>query len=144
MENTSSFQRNIAVTERKSYKYIHIFEYLSVKAMKETDSTLFQLHAEICRTLSNSKRLMILNSLRDGEKSVSQLAKLVNARQANISQHLAILRQRGIVTTRRQGANVYYSVANPKIIQACDLIREVLFEQLTRAKELTEKHSEKR
>jgi len=111
--------------------------------MKE-NSTLFQLHAEICRTLSNSKRLMILNSLRDGEKSVSQLAKLVNARQANVSQHLAILRQRGIVTARRQGANVYYSVVNPKIIQACDLIREVLLEQLARAKELTEKHVERR
>jgi len=87
---------------------------------------------------------MILNLLRDGEKSVSELAKLVGARQANVSQHLAVLRQRGIVTTRKQGANIYYSVANPKIIQACDMIREVLFEQLARAKELTEKYSKRR
>lgn len=112
--------------------------------MKKADSTLFQLHAEICKTLSNSTRLMILNFLRDGEKSVSELARLVGARQANISQHLAVLRQRGIVTTRKQGANIYYGVANPKIIRACDMIREVLLEQLARAKELTQKYAEKR
>lgn len=126
--------------------YISFFAYsnICVNTMKGTDSAVFQLHAEICKTLSNSTRLMILNFLRDGEKSVSELAKLVGARQANVSQHLAVLRQRGIVTTRKQGANIYYSVANPKIIHACDMIREVLFEQLARAKELTEKYAKKR
>jgi len=87
---------------------------------------------------------MILSFLRGGEKSVSELAELVGARQANVSQHLAVLRQRGIVTTRKQGANTYYSISNPKIIRACDLIREVLFEQLAKAKGLTEKYAEKR
>lgn len=112
--------------------------------MKDKDLAVFQLHAEICKTLSNSTRLMILNFLRDGEKSVSELAGLVGARQANISQHLAILRQRGIVTTRKQGTNIYYRVSNPKIIRACDMIREVLFEQLSEAKELTEKYARRR
>jgi ArsR family transcriptional regulator len=87
---------------------------------------------------------MILNLLRDGEKSVGELARLVGARQANVSQHLAVLRQSGIVTTRKQGANIYYSVANSKIIRACDLIREVLFERLAEAKKLTEKYAKKR
>jgi len=87
---------------------------------------------------------MILDCLRDGEKSVNELARLVGARQANVSQHLALMRQRGIVTIRKHGANVYYKVANPKIIQACDLIREVLFEQLAEAKILTEKYDRRR
>src|SRR3972149_2636358 len=108
---------------------------------RNIDPTVFQLHAEICKTLSNSTRLMILNSLRDGEKSVNELAELVGAQQANVSQHLAVLRQRGVVATRKHGANIYYSVANPKIIQACDMIREVLFEQLTKTRELARKYS---
>jgi len=112
--------------------------------MNGTDATVFQLHAGICKTLSNPTRLMILNFLRDGEKPVNELAEMVGARQANVSQHLAVLRQRGIVTTRKHGTNIYYSVANPKIIRACDLIREVLFEQLAQAKELTEKYAKKR
>jgi len=51
--------------------------------------------------------------------------------KANISQHLSILRQRRIVTTRRGGLNIYYKVANPKMIKACDILREVLFGQLS-------------
>lgn len=113
--------------------------------MKEkVDPKVFQLHAEICKTLSNSTRLMILNSLRDGEKSVSELAESIGVRQANISQHLAVLRQREIVTPRKQGANIYYSVANPKIINACDIIREVLMEQLVQSKELARKYVARR
>lgn len=108
------------------------------------DETVFGLHAEICKTLSNATRLMILNALRDGEKSVSELAGSVGARQANVSQHLAVLRQRGVVTTRKHGTNIYYSITNPKIIQACDLIREVLFEQLSKTRELTEGYSAER
>jgi len=111
---------------------------------EKVDPAVFQLHAEICKTLSNPTRLMILNYLRGGEKSVSELAELIGARQANISQHLAVLRQRGIVTARKQGANIYYSVANPKIIKACDIIREVLVEQLLQRKELARKYVARR
>lgn len=75
---------------------------------------------------------------------MNELAELVGARQANVSQHLAVLRQRGIVTTRKHGANIYYSVANPKIIHACDMIREVLFEQLAKTRELTKGYSAER
>ena len=56
--------------------------------------------------------------------------------QANLSQHLALMRQRGIVTTRCEGLNVFYKLSNPKIIQACDLMRQVLLEHLETAAEL--------
>jgi len=92
---------------------------------------IYQLHAELCKTLSNPTRLEILSLLRDGEKSVSALTSLTGVRQATISQHLAVLRQRTVVATRKEGANIYYRISNPKIIEACDIIREVLFEQLT-------------
>jgi ArsR family transcriptional regulator len=61
---------------------------------------------------------------------VSELAEAMRISQANLSQHLAVMRQKGIVTTRREGLNIYYGLSNPKIIKACDLMRQVLLEYL--------------
>ncbi|MDY6892984.1 MAG: metalloregulator ArsR/SmtB family transcription factor [Chloroflexota bacterium] len=91
---------------------------------------LFKLQADICKTLSYPKRLMIIHELREGELSVGQLVSNLNLSQANVSQHLAILRERGIVSARRDGTNIYYSLASPKIGEACDLVQGVLEEQL--------------
>ncbi len=91
---------------------------------------LFELHAEVCKTLSNPIRLKVINELQDGEMTVGAMAKKLGIRQAHVSQHLAVLRQRGVVKTRRDGPNIYYGISNPKIVKACGLIREVLLEQL--------------
>lgn len=93
---------------------------------------LYELHAQMCQIFTSSKRLEILNLLRDKELSVGQLVKLVNIRQANLSQHLSILREKGIVKTRREGVTIYYSLSNPKIIKAFDIIREILFEKMSK------------
>jgi len=95
-----------------------------------SDRRIYQLHADLCKTLSNPIRLEILSLLRDEERSVNALATLTHARQATVSQHLAVLRQRGVVSARKEGANIFYNIANKKIIEACDIIREVLFEQM--------------
>ncbi|MFQ5977308.1 MAG: ArsR/SmtB family transcription factor [Candidatus Heimdallarchaeota archaeon] len=105
----------------------------------QVDRRIFQLHAEVCKTLANPIRLEILGLLRDGEKAVNELAALTGIRQATVSQHLAVLRQRRVVSTRKEGANIFYRIANPRIIEACDLIREVLFEQISEMEELVEK-----
>lgn len=94
------------------------------------DKRIYELHADVCKTLANAKRLEILNALRDKEMTVSELVERIGALKANISQHLAVMRQKGILATRRDGVNIYYRIANPKVIQACDIMREVLFEQL--------------
>jgi ArsR family transcriptional regulator, virulence genes transcriptional regulator len=91
---------------------------------------LFELHAEVCKTLSNSVRLRIISELQDGQMTVGALAKKLGIRQAHLSQHLSVLRQRGVVAARKDGLSVYYSIANPKIIKAYQLIREVLMERL--------------
>ena len=95
-----------------------------------TDRQLYKLHASICHTLSNPKRLEIIDKLRAQEFSVTALAESLEISQANLSQHLAIMRQKGIVTTRRKGLNIFYRLSNPKIIKACDLMRQVLLEHL--------------
>ncbi len=101
-----------------------------------TDRQIYKLHASICHTLANPKRLEIIDRLRNSELSVTELAGALEISQANLSQHLALMRQRGIVTTRREGLNVFYKLSNPKIIQACDLMRQVLLEHLESAAEL--------
>ncbi len=97
---------------------------------KQTEEKIFQMHAEVCKSMANSTRLKIMNLLREGEKSVEELRNRLKLPKANLSQHLSVLRQRKIVSTRREGLNIYYKVANPKMIKACDILREVLFEQL--------------
>jgi DNA-binding transcriptional ArsR family regulator len=94
------------------------------------DRQLYKLHAGICHTLANPKRLEIIDKLRNQELSVTELAEALEIGQANLSQHLSLMRQRGIVTTRREGSNIFYKLSNPKIIKACDLMRQVLLENL--------------
>ena len=107
-----------------------------VRKASSPPARLFGLHADICKTLAHPKRLQILHALRSGERSVTQLRALLKISRANLSQHLAILRARNVVVPRRHGASVYYSVSSTKIIRACDLMREVLDEQLQRGSRL--------
>ncbi len=100
---------------------------------------IYEMHAEICKVFTNPKRLEIISLLRDGEKTVNELTELAGVPQANVSQHLTVLRQNNVVTTRRNGANIYYKIANPKILQACDLMREVLLEQLKENEKLVKR-----
>ena len=113
-------------------------------AKKEFDMTIYNLQAEISKTLAHPLRLALLHILKDGEKTVNELVNILNASQSNISQHLALMRQRQIVKTRKQGSSVYYRVANPKISQACDTMREVLIEQLGQKHEIAKKYSTQR
>jgi ArsR family transcriptional regulator len=99
---------------------------------------LFKMQAEICKALSDPKRLMIVHELRDGELSVGQLGTQLELPQANVSQHLAILRKHGVVNTRRDGTTIYYSLASCKIGEACDMVRGVLTEQLSNNRELSQ------
>ena len=91
---------------------------------------LYEIHAEMCKVFSNSTRLEILNLLRDREMSVTELLEKTKLSQANISQHLSIMKSRGIVVSKRNGKNIFYRLTNPKIIKAFDIIREVLVDKI--------------
>ncbi len=107
-----------------------------MKLSKKSEKKLFDLHAEICKVFANPKRLEILNAIREKELTVSELVEILGIRKANASQHLAVLRQKRVVHTRRDGLNIYYSISDPKIIKACDLMREVLLNQLKEGERL--------
>src|SRR5512143_3805521 len=120
-----------------------MLEYSKEQVMAEKakiDMTVYELQAEITKTLANPIRLAILHSLRDGEKTVNELAEILGLHQSNLSQHLALLRQRGIVKTRKKGSNVFYSVFDPKINEACNIVHEVLLGQLRKKQELAQNY----
>jgi ArsR family transcriptional regulator len=95
-------------------------------------SDIFELHANFCRCLSNPIRLIILEVLSKGEKSVGEMAEVSGVTLANISQHLTVLRNHNIVKRRKSGQTVYYSIVDARIIDACNLIRSVLLDTMKR------------
>ena len=97
---------------------------------------IYKIHAEICKIFSNPIRLEILNLLRDKEMSVTELIKMSKLSQVNISQHLSIMKAKGIVVSQREGKMIYYKLSNPKIIKAFDIIREVLTERLEKNRKI--------
>ena len=100
-----------------------------------TEQTLerYRLHAEVCRVLTDPKRLMLLDALRAGERSVGGLALAIGVALPNASQHLAVLRTAGLVEGRRIGTTVMYRLAEPTISSACDIISAIVARRLGRA-----------
>ena len=95
------------------------------------DSLLYERRARICQVLADAKRLRLIDALRDGaERSVGELAEVIGATYHNVSQHLNVMRDAGLVTSRRDGTTVYYRLAYPQITQACDIVTSVLRAQL--------------
>ena len=101
-----------------------------------TEQSIFELQAELCKTMSNAARLKILHCLREGPRCVGDIARATHLAQPTVSQHLAILRSRGIVTTQRENGEAVYRIANPKIVRVCDLMREVLADQMEEQSQL--------
>ena len=85
-----------------------------------------QLHAEICQALSDPTRILILYELRDGARNVGELAEALAVSQPSVSRHLKVLRDRRMVRAERNGMNMYYTIADGRVLQALDLLREVL------------------
>lgn len=94
-----------------------------------TDKVLEKV-GERLRLLSEPMRLRLLYSLMDGEKNVSELVQDTGALRANVSKHLGMLLDAGVVRRRKQGLNAYYSVADKTVYELCDLVCESLYDRL--------------
>ena len=86
----------------------------------------YRAHAELCKVLTDPKRLMILDALRHEERSVSDLADAISVTLPNASQHLAVMRNVGLVEGRRAGTTVIYRLAEPTIVDACDIVHRIV------------------
>jgi DNA-binding transcriptional ArsR family regulator len=94
------------------------------------------LHAEICAAMADPTRIAILYELADGSRNVTEITTSLALNQTTVSRHLRFLRDRGMVITERSGANVYYSLADQRVIQALDIMRSVLADVLSRRQAL--------
>ncbi len=103
---------------------------------------LFKLQADVCKTMANPVRMEIIYALKEGAKTVSELVEIMDLTKSNVSQHLAVLKSAEMVNTRRDGQNIFYSIANEKIIEACRLMREVLMEQISKKQQLMDRLKE--
>jgi DNA-binding transcriptional ArsR family regulator len=93
------------------------------------DTTRFEASAgeaaRLLRTLANERRLMILCQLADGERSVGELQPLVGLSQSALSQHLAVLREDGVVATRREGQTIWYRIVDPAAVKVVTTLAEI-------------------
>ncbi|MFZ3229614.1 MAG: metalloregulator ArsR/SmtB family transcription factor [Pseudobdellovibrio sp.] len=92
--------------------------------------SLYELQAEICSALASPVRLQILDLLSEKEKTATDLLEVLDIPKANLSQHLAVLKDAGIIQTRKEGVFQYMSLATPKIKDACSLVRHVLIDKM--------------
>lgn len=93
---------------------------------------VFRLHAQICKALTDPRRLLILVELRQGPRTVGEIAAAIASSQPMTSRHLSVLRDKGLVEAQRQGTFVRYSLPDRRILTAIDILLDVLGSQLAR------------
>ena len=110
---------------------IRLFAYKQVTMVTATlKQEITQLEANFCAALSDPIRLLILYTLNDGSRNVTELAAELGLNQPTTSRHLKVLRERGLVDTLRNGTTITYRLSDPRLIQALDLLRNVMRERL--------------
>ncbi len=105
-------------------------------ARNEAEDQVYEMQVRICKAFANSTRLRILDLLAKHEHTVSDLQAELGISTPNVSQHLAILKAAGVVSTRRDGKQIHCMLAIPEVKQACQLIRDVLRAQLRNGRKL--------
>ncbi len=100
-----------------------------------------QLHARICSAISEPNRILLIYAVAEKPQNVNSLAEVVGISQSAASRHLKVLRERGLIQAQRDGAQVIYSLADERFVQALDLLREVMLEQLSQQADLI-KHNQ--
>ena len=105
---------------------------------KTLESEVTQLHAEICAGLADPNRILILYSLAQSARNVTELCNELDMAQPLVSRHLKVLRERGMVVTERKGTVIVYSLGDKRLIEALDLLRAVMRDLFARRAELVE------
>ena len=96
------------------------------------------LHAQICQGLADPNRILILYLLAESPHYVTELAEMLGVSQPTVSRHLKVLRDRGLVTSTREGNTVHYALRDRRVIQALDLLRAMMADVLAERAELAE------
>jgi ArsR family transcriptional regulator len=97
---------------------------------RELSDTAFHMIANRFKVLAEPMRLKILHALWDGERTVGDLVAATAALQANISKHLGVLQQAGLVSRRKAGVNVYYRICDETVFELCEVVCASLQDRL--------------
>ena len=108
--------------------------------MNYTDRTL-QLQADLFKALAHPTRLKILDYLRDGEHCVCEFTEHMDLEQANVSQHLAVLKRQGLVSSRKDGLRVIYRVCHPEVFLLLETMMRILHAEAQNTLEALEESS---
>ena len=109
------------------------------KALKDE---INHLHAHVCSGLADPIRILILYKLNEGAHKVTGLAETLDTPQSTISRHLKVLRERGMVTSQREGASVFYSLSDQRVIEALDILRSIMADNLKSQAQLAQTATE--
>ena len=103
------------------------------------DKTLYSLHGNICKALANPIRIEIIDVLNNRELTFGELQTETGVLKSNLSQHLSLMVASGILVQRKEGSNVFFQLATEKIATACQIMREVLIENIKKQSQLVKK-----
>jgi DNA-binding transcriptional ArsR family regulator len=118
---------------------MNIYSY-GDKVMEDLDkAAIFRLHASFCKYLADANSLLIIDVLGKGELSVGDLAQQLKLSQSNVSKHLALMREHGVVIARRDGASIYYKLSDARISEAIRLLKDIQVEQIEKQRILAQK-----
>ncbi len=115
--------------------YIPVCAYIKVNK-KELSQEINHLHANICSAISDPTRILLLYAIAEKTRNVNSLAEAVEISQSAASRHLKVLRERGLIEAHRDGPQVIYKLTDERYIQALDLLREVMLDQMVEQVEL--------
>jgi DNA-binding transcriptional ArsR family regulator len=90
---------------------------------------VFRMHADLCKVVSTERRLAILWLLSQGDRCVGEIAEALGLSIHNVSQHLRVMKERGVVASTKHAQSNVYTLANPKFVEGCCLIREAMLDQ---------------
>ncbi|MDO9000984.1 MAG: metalloregulator ArsR/SmtB family transcription factor [Bacteroidota bacterium] len=100
------------------------------------DKTVYKLHAEVCKALAHPLRIEVIDLLQTGELCFSDILETTGGLKSNLSQHLSVMVDSGILKVRKDSRCNYYSLSSSKVAKACSLMREVLIENLKKQQKL--------
>ncbi|MDS1030827.1 metalloregulator ArsR/SmtB family transcription factor [Bacillota bacterium LX-D] len=93
------------------------------------EERLFQMKADIFKAFAHPSRIKILEFLRNGEKCVCEFTSNLDLEQSNVSQHLAILKRQDLITSRKEGLKVIYSITYPEVLEMLEIVSKVIMLQ---------------
>jgi ArsR family transcriptional regulator len=115
--------------------YIDTYQYINKMTITQTisEDEVALMHRYICEGIGDAKRLRLLYLVAERPRNVTELTELLDVTQPTVSHHLRVLRERGLVNAERDGTSIYYSLGDPRILEAMNILRSFVADKVQEA-----------